>query len=162
MSPFIRFLFYTLLPYGRLNRTAFAVSLVATMGLCLATLLGAGLVDIHLLPALAALIQLCLWIKCVLTGRRMHDIGLTGWLAAPGLVLFAYGITYKFAPDFMYGLYDQLHLRHTAEDIGNYFVLLLVAILIADLILCFIPGNKTANRFGPPPGQSAAPAQDVF
>ena len=160
MQYFPRILSFGLSPSGRLGRRGFAFGMIAV--LFLIGLLTYVLTIEAAFRPVVAIIGLVLWFKCALTSRRLHDIGATGWLLVPGVILILEITLDGFIPVPMRHFYNHLPIPHSPDDIYNYFIFIFSLMLIGDLILCFIPGNKTANRFGPPPGQFAAPAQDVF
>lgn len=88
---------------------------------------------------IAALLTLPLWLY--IGARRLHDLGLTGWLApAP------------FAVNALMGFASLLpipgEILTPLLDVGP-----VVFALLFILWLGCVPGQRETNRFGPPPGQ---------
>ena len=104
------------------------------------------LVSYRAAMALAPLVPLIVTILAIAVQvRRFHDIGVTGWwvvgLWLGQLVVYAV----------------------TAAVAGEDWALLIAtfALLLAQAMLGLIPGQKVANRFGPPAGRRPV-ASDVF
>jgi uncharacterized membrane protein YhaH (DUF805 family) len=87
----------------------------------------------------------CMWPVFVLMAKRLHDIGWSGWFAAP--------VFYPLA----WGLGNSVYMAVTDDGImrpGLIVGLILDGLiqypLIASVILAIIPGQKNANRHGVP------------
>ncbi|MBW8879859.1 MAG: DUF805 domain-containing protein [Asticcacaulis sp.] len=155
---------FLLFPAGRTGRRVFAAGLVGTIaGLFSFVLLwerippgDEGLRGIsYLLPAMLV------WTKSVLTARRLHDANLTGWLTLPGVMLIVNPVLVNFVLPSLHLPYDgNVPLMRNPYAV-TFFATLLIA-LLGDLILCFIPGNQHANRFGQPPGRARQVDVAVF
>jgi len=148
-------------PYGRVNRLQFALYFWACLILMFAILYLVDWLPDALNDDLAAHIHGPLtWFSMVMTvllyyalfcvlAMRLHDVGLTAWLA---LVLFA-----GFASGFI-----ALLLGETVDNTEAGTILDLisfagnVASLVMGLVLSFWPGNPGDNHFGPSPNAENA------
>jgi uncharacterized membrane protein YhaH (DUF805 family) len=112
---------------------------------------------------------LIFWPKFAAAGKRLHDINLSGLLALPYLVFAIMGLYDDFGmavfhfPDIFFYVYLPFHVFGKPMTFGFAAIMVCVVfIVLCDLILFFIPGNRDINTFGPPPGRQPTPAQDVF
>lgn len=81
----------------------------------------------------AGLLRTLIWI------RRLHDLGLTGWL----VVAFNIGT-------------NALSFALLAfADAGNAALITSLVVCAMILVMGVIPGQANANRFGPPPGRKS-------
>ncbi len=157
---------FVLFPAGRLRRVGFALGVIG----CIAAVLGLAVLWNHVPPIfhLKEIVEvgpfIILWTKAILTSRRLHDIGLTGWLCFPGLFAFGFAAFARYTPDLYEALYKVI--PGPATDISAWgstiFAISIGLALVGDLILGFIPGHKGANAYGQPPGRSTASALEVF
>ncbi len=166
MTRLLKFIAFALDPAGRVRRVGFSLGVMG----CIIAFLVLGVLwsnvptTYGLQDILAIFPFTALWIKSVLTSRRLHDLGWTGWLASPGVFACAFAAFARYLP----GPYERLYrlIPGTATDIiawgASIFLLTIGVALLGDLFLGFIPGQKTANRYGPPPGQSTTAVQEVF
>ncbi|ESQ80507.1 DUF805 domain-containing protein [Asticcacaulis sp. YBE204] len=92
------------------------------------------------------------WVFFCLTSKRLHDVGAPGW---PAVLLFAPVASALF----MYGRH-YLGMGVTSPTTSQVFQSVYNGLwALGFLILLFWPGQKRANRYGPPPGQR--PMTDV-
>lgn len=110
---------------------------------------------------------LWIWPSYALSVRRLKDINTQTWPAVFFLLSFlVVGLSGALPFAVPIGSPDGTGINpdyeHIAHVIGtaSYIIDWLNRALI--LILCLIPGTKGANRYGPPPGQKAAPDLSVF
>ena len=92
-------------------------------------------------------------LKFIVTARRWHDIGMPALMAAPLLTVLGlgaynnYAVPYLHAP--MLGDYGKVFLFHWQLTYLMLFgIIILIAILVSDIALLFIPGNTGNNRYG--------------
>lgn len=157
---------FLLFPAGRLRRVGFALGVVGSI----ATIFGLAVLWNHVPPIyhLKEIVEvgpfIVLWTKAVLTSRRLHDIGLTGWLSFPGLFAFAFAAFARYTPELYEALYKLV--PGPATDISAWgstiFAISICLALVGDLVLGFIPGRKGANAFGPSPGKTTSIVPDIF
>lgn len=125
---------------GRSGRQQFWVRfLILNMG---AAVLAFALGTLGLWPQIAGMLTLPLWLY--IAARRFHDLGLTGWL---GLIPLGGGL--------LIGIVNALiplpiELALALMTFGPLAITLPVV-----LWLGCVPGQREANRFGPPPGQES-------
>ena len=95
-------------------------------------------------------------------------MNLTAWFAAPYLfpttagiynlyiakLFYPAGATIHFLPFLVFG-----KLLSYQMAVG---ILTLIFILLADLVLLFIPGNRDGNAYGPPPNAPPLSPDEVF
>ena len=159
-----RVLAFMLFLAGRTARRVFAIGLVASIAAFfgLAVLWTRLPTPFHgVNEATRFLPFLFMWTKCALTARRLHDVNLTGWLTLPGTAIIVIPLIIRFVLpplDIAYNGMDPF-LENPPQMI---FAAMGIIAILGDLILCFVPGTKGANRFGPPPGRPATPADAVF
>lgn len=113
---------------GRLGRTWFLVAVAVLLGVFVAYEHLAGGI-LHLLTAWAVYAVLLFSASCVLS-KRLHDRGRSGWWTA--LVLFSFGAFWPPPPHGVFGILFSLPLLWAAIELGAR------------------PGERGANRFGPP------------
>ncbi|WP_126423582.1 DUF805 domain-containing protein [Asticcacaulis excentricus] len=110
---------------------------------------------------------LWIWSSYALSVRRLKDMNSQTWPAAffllsflisglSGALPFAVPIV---SPDGTGINPDYEHIARVIGTAGNIIHWLNRALI---LILSVIPGTKGPNRYGPPPGQKAAPDLSVF
>jgi uncharacterized membrane protein YhaH (DUF805 family) len=76
--------------------------------------------------------------------RRLHDQDLSGWLAALLPVAFLLALPHELAA-------STGNVQALFAEKGSGLQLLFDAVCIVILILCFLPGSRGPNRFGPDP-----------
>ena len=108
--------------------------------LLIAVLVVLYLVLTPLLAVWAGLVTLPLWILA--SGRRLHDLGRSAWWS---IVPFAMG--------FIKGFLGGVGVVFPFTDAQWSAVLGLVSLGLMVLLGSW-PGDKAANRFGPPPGRT--------
>ena len=92
--------------------------------------------------------------------NRMHDIGLSGfWLLLLPLLLVFWILIINNLPDFFY--YFLSDSPYIARDLIITLSIIFYLPLLM-LILCFIPGDKKANKFGPSCGNLRIDAEAKF
>ncbi|ESQ85522.1 DUF805 domain-containing protein [Asticcacaulis benevestitus] len=154
-------------PSGRINRLQFALNFWMFQIIYLLILLGVDMLpDAVSDELMSKLDQPVTWLTMVLTvllyyamfclmAMRLHDIGLTAWLA---LVLFA-GI----APNLI-GVFGGPALAANEDlmiNLSNLSTLGNLAVLIAGLLLTFWPGMAGANPYGQSPNEITLPSCEI-
>jgi uncharacterized membrane protein YhaH (DUF805 family) len=110
--------------------------------------------------ALGSLYVLTLWPRFAVMAKRCHDVGWSWIVALPMLLpLFFFGINIVLLQwrgsldrDNMVVFNEVRSLAEAATAVAYHCLI---------LALCFIPGRKGANRFGPDP-RNPSLAADVF
>ncbi|MCA1933980.1 MAG: DUF805 domain-containing protein [Asticcacaulis sp.] len=110
---------------------------------------------------------LLVWPAFALSARRLKDMSAPTWPALfflmPWLisvVFIAIPFVLPIVPESGTGVnpeYQQISSAITIASKAGFWLSKVIT-----LILCFIPGTKGPNRYGPPPGQKAAPDLSVF
>ena len=90
-----------------------------------------------------AIIVVTMWPIFAILAKRFHDLG---WTGLPALAAFM---------PIILGVLVSIYLRVTGEIppnpmIGRIQPILNDSAFVLALVLAFIPGQKTSNRFGPP------------
>jgi len=104
--------------------------------------------------ALGAINLMCLWPKFAITFKRLRDCGLPGAVAAILFVPLALNVCT--AVQIIVGIPSLDTFTGTVSNLMFYVIW---AFAVA---LCLIPGNKGANRYGPPPRGPQTEAADIF
>ena len=89
-----------------------------------------------------------------LYSKRLHDMGIPGWLGgvllSPAVVSALWMFAYAFIPspryDFLYDVWSQVQ------------PILANAVRLAALALLFVPGTRGMNAYGPAPREPVSPA----
>ncbi|MDC7694887.1 DUF805 domain-containing protein [Asticcacaulis sp. DXS10W] len=160
---------------GRTARLPYALFMVSTsLGLfaayafLLPGIMNTGIsIASPVLSVFGLLAFVLIWPSYALAVRRLKDLNGPIWPALFFLLPFLTSLLFIVSPwivpvfpENSTGInpeYEALTrtLRQVSEAVGWLNRAL-------TLILCFIPGTKGANRYGPPPGQKAAPDLSVF
>ncbi|WP_443750729.1 DUF805 domain-containing protein [Asticcacaulis solisilvae] len=99
--------------------------------------------------------------------RRLHDIGVTAYLAAPVALVLGAGIVGNTAsflnldPPAIFNQPSPIAYHGMTNGVFGILIILAV-VLLEELALMIIPGNKGPNRFGPPPGAKPPKPADLF
>lgn len=134
--------------------------------LLLATANGAGTAIFRLgadTPAALKIVWAVLWFPPLITVsvRRLHDQDRSAWwMAIPGAAMLIFAIA-AMLPQSPGGLHFSFMLwnLHPAPGLATTLLsTLFVALLLATLVLDFLPGTRGANRYGPDPRETLAPA----
>ncbi|MFP1132487.1 DUF805 domain-containing protein [Asticcacaulis sp. W401b] len=108
-----------------------------------------------------------IWPSYALSVRRLKDMNGPTWPALFFLLPFLTSLLFVLSPWIVpafpqnsTGINPEYEaLTRTLGQVSEAVGWLNRALI---LILCFIPGTKGPNRYGPPPGQKAAPDLSVF
>jgi len=107
----------------------------------------------------------CFWPTFCITARRLHDRGLSSWLAAPHLIpLIATLLVILLTPAWpriLGWLINHRLLNVEMSVITGTLALPMAYVALAFIVLCILPGQRVANRYGPPPSRPDG-APDVF
>jgi uncharacterized membrane protein YhaH (DUF805 family) len=147
---------------GRVSRRAFAVTFIparlAVWGadeLIRAYQLHTYKISLAILGlALGAINLMCLWPKFAVSFKRLQDFSLPGAIAAILFTPLALNVWNTVQ------IVIATHPLHTFTD--SLSDLLFYVIWGFAIVLCLIPGNKGANRYGSPPRGPQTQAADVF
>lgn len=140
-------------PKGRMARLPFLSCLVVSY-VCFVGLIHFWSTSTGVPRTLLNLAVLCLLaLKFVITARRWHDVGMPALMAAPLLIVVGLGAYNNYAvPNLhapMLAAYGSVSLFHKQFTYLMLFgITVLVAILLSDIALIFIPGNRGNNRYG--------------
>jgi uncharacterized membrane protein YhaH (DUF805 family) len=124
----------------RMNRKAYWIATLALAVLVL--ILNRGVTDIHASPAKGIEV-----FSLFVGAMRLHDLGLSGWWQAPVIIVLA--VVAVFVPPLL------------GFPRGVSLPLVGLLSLLWTVALGSIPGSKTANRYGSPPGALLWP-EEVF
>ncbi|MFT3997469.1 MAG: DUF805 domain-containing protein [Asticcacaulis sp.] len=95
------------------------------------------------------------WVCFSLISKRLHDIGVPGWLA----VFVFFGATFALINTSLGGLGFQRIPFSISQKVQSVY---LIIFCLAHLVLVLWPGTKGPNRHGLPSGQKAAAPVAVF
>ncbi len=109
--------------------------------------------------------MLCFWPLFTVAARRLHDGGLSAWLAAPHLFPLAIFVITQLASPFWPWILAWLFNHNLAGKDEAAILwgmkLSLGYVALALVILSILPGQRLLNRYGSPPGKPPV-APDVF
>jgi len=143
-----------LLPYGRMPRLPFVAVTAATYILFVVLVMSWAK-----MPASGRLLMdlplfLIFLVKFIAAAKRLHDIRLSAVWAAPALVIMIWGMYNNYAVPLLHAPFLSIPgFFWIGTTIVGYntvaAVVLLLALVLTDVCLFFVPGNKGQNRYGP-------------
>ncbi|MFT4075344.1 MAG: DUF805 domain-containing protein [Asticcacaulis sp.] len=150
---------------GRVTRLPFALTVLPfkLFFACVPHVMRAYSLPVSSVTMVLGIITIChlivLWPLFAVTFKRLHDVGLSGFLAllasVPGILNFiASFIQSRALLDHAYN--PTLHWTLMATTIAFY------TISACTLALALWPGNKGPNQYGPSPRQPDMDKSDVF
>ena len=144
-------------PKGRMSRLAYIAAFAVVLFICVLLFSVFGIV-----PVLNwTFILVFFYFATCLASKRLHDFGQSGWWASmPFFAVYAFGVLEFclyfislgfFGPEIRSDPTVRLIDRSTDQALGY----ILLSTLLGYAIIALVPGQRSENRFGPPPAEPA-------